>query len=71
MARATGCSSYLPLDELIVANSFVVGPSGVSTLVLPIPLGLPPTLLVAQTAMLDPAGPLGLAPGNAALLVTQ
>ncbi|MBL8737146.1 MAG: DNRLRE domain-containing protein [Planctomycetes bacterium] len=71
VALATGCSSYLPLDELIVANSFVVGPSGVETLVLPIPVGLPPMLLVAQTAMLDPAGPLGLAPGNAALLVTQ
>ena len=25
----------------------------------------------AQTALLDPAGPMGLAPGNAALLVTQ
>lgn len=66
-----GCSAYLPLDELIVANSFVVGPTGVETLVLPIPVGLPPTLLVAQTAMIDPAGPNGLAPGNAALLVTQ
>lgn len=66
-----GCSSYLSLDELIVTNGFVVGPSGREALVLPIPIGLPPTLLVAQTAMLDPAGPMGLAPGNAALLVTQ
>lgn len=71
VAIGSGCSSYLPLDELIVANSFVMGPSGVETLQLPIPVGLTPTLLVAQTAMLDPAGPMGLAPGNAALLVTQ
>jgi hypothetical protein len=71
VALGSGCSSYLPLDELVVANSFVVGPSGVETLLLPIPLGLTPTLLVAQTAVLDPAGPFGLAPGNAALLVTQ
>lgn len=67
----SGCSSYLPLAELFVLDSFVVGPSGVATLVLPIPLGLTPALLVAQTALLDPTGPMGLAPGNAALLVTQ
>jgi hypothetical protein len=48
---------------------FLVPATGVVSTPLAIPAGLPPSLLVAQSAILD-GSPLGFAPGNAALLVT-
>lgn len=69
LALAPGCRVHLPLAELIVGDVFLVPPSGVVTTPLPIPGALPPSLLVAQSAIVD-ASPLGLALGNAALLVT-
>lgn len=68
-ALAPGCRVYLPLAELIVGDVFLVPATGVVSTPLAIPVGLPPSLLVAQSAILD-GSPLGFAPGNAALLVT-
>jgi len=68
-ALLPGCRVYLPLAELIVGDVFLVPAAGVVSTPLAIPAGLPPSLLVAQSALLD-GSPLGLAPGNAALLVT-
>lgn len=66
---APGCLVHLPLAELIVGDVFLVPPSGAVSTPLVIPAGLPPSLLVAQSAVVD-SSPLGLALGNAALLVT-
>jgi hypothetical protein len=68
-ALLPGCRVYLPLAELIVGDVFLVPATGVVSTPLAIPAGLPPSLLVAQSAILD-GSPLGFAPGNAALLVT-
>jgi hypothetical protein len=48
---------------------FLVPATGVVGTPLAIPAGLPPSLVVAQSAIVD-SSPLGLALGNAALLVT-
>lgn len=69
VALAPGCRVHLPLAELIVGDVFLVPPSGVVSTPLAIPAGLPPSLLVAQSAVVD-TSPLGLALGNGALLVT-
>lgn len=66
---APGCRVHLPLVELIVGDVFLVPPSGVVSTPLAIPAGIPPSLLVAQSAIVD-SSPIGLALGNAALLVT-
>jgi len=69
VALAPGCRLHLPLAELIVGDVFLVPGTGVVSTPLAIPAGLPPSLLVAQSAVVD-SSPLGLALGNAALLVT-
>lgn len=69
VALAPGCRVHLPLAELIVGDVFLVPASGVVGTPLAIPAGLPPSLLVAQSAIVD-SSPLGLTLGNAALLVT-
>lgn len=69
VALAPGCRVHLPLAELIVGDVFLVPATGVVSTPLAIPAGLPPSLLVAQSAVVDNS-PLGLALGNAALLVT-
>ena len=66
----TGAPDYLdPAVELIVGDVFLVPATGVVGTPLAIPAGLPPSLVVAQSAIVD-SSPLGLALGNAALLVT-
>lgn len=69
VALAPGCRVHLPLAELIVGDVFFVSPAGGVSTPLVVPAGLPPSLLVAQSAIVDNS-PLGLALGNAALLVT-
>jgi hypothetical protein len=67
---APGCTAYLPLGALIVANLFPTDGAGSASTPFLLPNGFPGSLVAAQSVVLD-GSPFGYAVSNAAVMVLQ
>ena len=67
---APGCTAYLPLGALIVANLFATDGAGSASTPFPLPNGFPGSLVAAQSIVVD-GSPFGYAVSNAAVMVLQ
>lgn len=67
---APGCTAYLPLGAIIVANLFPTDAFGSASTPFPLPNGFPGSLVAAQSIVAD-GSPFGYAVSNAAVMVLQ
>ncbi|MBL8734854.1 MAG: DNRLRE domain-containing protein [Planctomycetes bacterium] len=70
VSLAPGCTAYLPLGAIIIANLFPTDPFGSASTPFPLPIGFPGALIAAQSIVAD-GSPFGYAVSNAAVMVLQ
>ena len=70
VSLAPGCTAYLPLGAMIIANLFPTDGAGSASTPFPLPNGFPGSLVAAQSVVLD-GSLFGYAVSNAAVMVLQ